>query len=511
MSPTGSRRRVGVRGGLCVLALAAALSAALGANSTADSARSELQLEIADLLRGDERYWEAIAAYERAKTGATPAQAVRASVGLLRSLVTVAEFNRAYREAVVLGGLGSPDPEVRSLQADAFWAYGLFDEAEAIYRDILAVHPASRGARHGLARSLAARNRLDEALLEARAAIGSGAERGEFYHTLGSIYRRLHRYPEAGDALEQYVERLPAVRRNRRTEWARSELLLLRSFGDRVPFEITTDPGGVHTVPFRLEQDKVVVRGRVNGGDVIDLVVDTGAEQMVLSQQTAERMGVPAVTTTISAGVGEVGVRGLEIGRVDALAIGSLEVRNLPAIIKNPPLADLPVRRVRDSISPVALGLSATLDYGTGRLLLARRLPETPADVELPMRINRLALVRGIVNEEHPRSFVVDTGGEVVSLSIGTVGSIGLAPPRHIPLQVFGTSGWDKEAFLLPGVRLAFGDRIRYDNLAVVVLNLHRPSALLGFHIGGIVGHRFLRDYRVTLDLDRALLRLARL
>ena len=511
MSFTGSRRRIGACGGLCALALAGALSVAAGASSTPDSARSELQLELADLLLGDERYWEAIAAYERAKVGATPAQTLRASGGLLRSLLTVAEFNRAHREALFLGGLGSPDPELRSLQADAFWAYGLFDEAEELYRDVLAEHPASRAARHGLARSLAARNRLEEALVEARAAVAADTSRGEFYHTLGSIYRRLHRYPEAGDALEQYVARLPTVRRNRRSEWARSEVLLLRSFGDRVPFEIARDPDGLHTVPFRLEQDKVVVRGRVNGGDVIDLVVDTGAEQMVLSQQTAERMVVPAITTTISAGVGEVGVRGLEIGRVDTLEIGSLEVRNLPAIIKNPPLTDLPITRVRDSISPVALGLSAALDYETREMMLGRRLPDGPADIELPMRVHRLAVVRGVLNEEFPRSFVVDTGGEVVSLSIGTVGSIGLAPPRHIPLQVFGTSGWDKEAFLLPGVRLAFSDQIRYDNLAVIVLNLHRPSALLGFHIGGIVGHTFLRNYRVALDMERALLRLTRL
>ena len=511
MSLTGSRRRIGARGCLCALALAGALSAAAGASSTPDSARSELQLELGDLLIGDERYWEAIAAYERAKVGATPAQTLRASGGLLRSLLTVAEFNRAHREALFLGGLGSPDPEIRSLQADAFWAYGLFDEAEELYREVLAEHPGSRAARHGLARSLAARNRLEEALVEARAATAVDTARGEFYHTLGSIYRRLHRYPEAGDALEEYVARLPTVRRNRRNEWARSEVRLLRSFGDRVPFEMAGDPDRLHTIPFRLEQDKVVVRGRVNGGDVIDLVVDTGAEQMVLSQQTAERMNVPAVTTTISAGVGEVGVRGLEIGRVDTLEIGSLEVRNLPAIIKNPPLTDLPVRRVRDSISPVALGLSAALDYETREMMLGRRLPDGPADIELPMRIHRLAVVRGVLNEEFPRSFVVDTGGEVVSLSIGTVGSIGLAPPRHIPLQVFGTSGWDREAFLLPGVRLAFSDQIRYDNLAVIVLNLHRPSALLGFHIGGIVGHTFLRNYRVALDMERALLRLTRL
>ncbi len=248
----------------------------------------------------------------------------------------------------------------------------------------------------------------------------------------------------------------------------------------------------------------------VNGHDPIDLVVDTGAEQMVLSQETAAAMAVPAITTTISAGVGEVGVRGLDLGRVDTLEIGSLVVSNVPAIIKNPPLDGLPRQRVRDSISPVAFGLSAVIDYENHHMVLARRLPDGPADIELPMRVNRLAVVRGIVNEEHPRSFVVDTGGEVVSLSIGTVGSLGLVPPRHIPLQVYGTSGWDQDAFLLPGVQLAFNE-IMYDNFSVVVLNLHRPSALLGFHIGGIVGHTFLRNYRVEIDIDRSMLRLTRL
>ena len=163
-----------------------------------------------------------------------------------------------------------------------------------------------------------------------------------------------------------------------------------------------------------------------------------------------------------------------------------------------------------DSISPVALGLSSAIDYEARELTLARRLPDQPADIELPMRVDRLAVVRGVVNGEFPRSFVVDTGGEVISLSIGTAGTIGTAPPRHIPLRVYGTSGWDSDAFLLPGVRLAF-DEISYENFAVVVLNLHRPSALLGFHIGGIIGHRFLSNYHVVIDMERALLRLTRI
>ncbi len=125
----------------------------------------------------------------------------------------------------------------------------------------------------------------------------------------------------------------------------------------------------------------------------------------------------------------------------------------------------------------------------------------------MPMRFHRLAMVRGVINGEHPKSFIVDTGGEVISISFGTAVSLGMVPVRHIPLRVYGTSGWDPDAFLLPGVTLAF-DRVQYDKFSVVVLNLHRPSALLGFHIGGIIGHKFLSNYRVGLDLADSVVRL---
>ena len=187
----------------------------------------------------------------------------------------------------------------------------------------------------------------------------------------------------------------------------------------------------------------------------------------------------------------------------------TLVMRNLPVIIKNPPLTDLPSKRELDSLSPLALGLSAVIDCRNHHLILARHLADEPADIEMPMRFHRLAVVRGVVNQEHPKSFVVDTGGEVISISLGTATDLNMRPVRHIPLRVYGTSGWDARAFLLPGVDLAF-DEISYENFSVVVLNLHRPSALLGFHIGGIVGHTFLRNYRVALDIDRAVLRLTK-
>jgi hypothetical protein len=119
-------------------------------------------------------------------------------------------------------------------------------------------------------------------------------------------------------------------------------------------------------------------------------------------------------------------------------------------------------------------------------------------------------MVRGLVNRERPVHFVVDTGGEVISISRATLDNIQARPLRRIPLRVYGTSGWDPDAFLFPGLDLSF-DRVLMPRVPVVVLNLDAPSALLGFEVGGILGHHFLSRYEVAIDLARSVVRLNKL
>jgi predicted aspartyl protease len=105
-------------------------------------------------------------------------------------------------------------------------------------------------------------------------------------------------------------------------------------------------------------------------------------------------------------------------------------------------------------------------------------------------------------------SFIVDTGGEAISISTSTARTL-FTPDdrRRIKLHVYGASGLDPEAYLLPGVNLAFGT-IQMPNQPVVVLNLRAPSVLLGYEIGGILGYRLLGKYRVEIDMQKSLLRL---
>ena len=105
-------------------------------------------------------------------------------------------------------------------------------------------------------------------------------------------------------------------------------------------------------------------------------------------------------------------------------------------------------------------------------------------------------------------SFIVDTGGEAISISTSAARTL-FTPDdrRRIKLTVYGASGIDPEAYLLPGVNLAFGT-LDMPNQPVIVLNLRAPSVLLGYEIGGILGYSLLGKYRVEIDMRHSVLRL---
>jgi Flp pilus assembly protein TadD/predicted aspartyl protease len=467
---------------------------------------AEVQVQMAKLLFADGRYIEAFDAFEQAKPSDDPRIRREALAGSVTTALRLGDFSHAYADVQTLMKSGVKDAEGISLYGDSLWAVGLFEESEKKFQDAMALQPSHPRALHGMARGLAARSKLTEALNTALVAMNASPRDAEIHHTVGSIYERMHRYEEAANAYSSYINLLPNKDRSAKAAWARAEVRFLRAFGAKVPLEL--DPasvGKLHTVPFRILNEKVIVRGKVNKGPQMDFVLDTGSEQTVISRETGARMGIRPIVNILSAGVGDLGVRELELTRLDELEIGSLKIRNVPSIIKNPPLHGLPTREM-ESFSPLGLGLSLVIDYDKLELTMGSQLPAETADVELPLRMHRLAMVPGHV-QGGPASFIVDTGGQVISISTDTASGLERGEMRNIPLKVYGASGWDRDAFLMPGVDLAF-NKIQYHNLSVVVLNLRAPSVLLGFRLGGIVGYKFLSRYKVSIDLDRSIVQL---
>lgn len=489
------------------MAVLAALASGVQGRALGDDAA--LQFQLGTLLFEETRYREALEAFRKAVDADSKSLSMQARMGVVKSALRLGEFLEAQKEAQVLKQQDPKSAEVLSLHADALWSAGLFDEAYEEFKDALALVPDLSRGHHGLARALASQSKLDEALNEAQVALKLAPRDEEAHHTVGAIFERMRRYEQAAAAYGNYVNLLPNKDRSDKASWSRSQIRFLRSFGEREPIAMDAEAAdGLHTVDFRIVDDKVIVKARVNGGRPQDFVLDTGSELTTISRQTASSGAVRPITYTLSAGVGEVGLRGLQLGRLDTFEVGTMKLSNVPTLIKAPALRGIP-KRETESFSPLGLGLSMTIDYATHKLTMGRKLPQEPAEFTLPMRHHRLSMVRGLINQTRPTYFVVDTGGEVISISTATAEELDHDMPRKIALRVYGTSGWDRDAFLMPGVNLKF-QNILFNNFAVVVLNLQAPSVLLGFQVGGIVGHRFLSPYRVSLDLDRSELRMTK-
>jgi Flp pilus assembly protein TadD len=475
--------------------------ALLSAQSPEDRAK---QLTRASALYKDGRYAEALKSFVEASETSDVSVALKARKGIVQSALRIGEFTLARQNAATLSQ--HDDAESLTVAGDALWAAGFFDEAEREYARALAIDEKSARVRYGLARSLASRSRLGEALDEVRQALVLAPEDPDLHALLGTILERLRRFGEAATSYDAYADRLP-TRESAAVTTARNRATLLRSFSRRPPLEVSAeDASEVHALPFKLVNNKILVPGRLNGVPV-EWVLDTGAERTGISPEVASAAGIRAVSTTLTAGVGRAAVRRIRLGRADSLEIGSLVVRNVPVAIRSPVVGGA-ARWQGQSLSPLALGFSVSVDYQRKRVVLARSLgDESSAAVTLPMRIHPLPLIRGTINSTHPAYFVVDTGGEVISIGSDTADLLGMEPARHIPLRVVGMSGPDEEAFLLPGVDLDF-QGVSLRRIGLAVLNLRAPSVLLGYQVGGIVGHDFLSRYRVSIDVVRSEVRL---
>jgi len=451
------------------------------------------------------RYREAIIAYQRARLASPDEyQRVRAGAGEVKAILRMGGFESAVDEAAGLLESVPGNPQAMAVLGDALWAAGRFVEAESAYDKALSLDAADARALHGRGRALAAQRQLPEALTAVRAAVTRDPGEEAYLYTLADVLEQLHRYPEAAEALDRYQAVMPDRKQSNAARWAHAQAELLRRFGNVTPFDIE-GPNQTFTMPFRIENDKVLVKASINGRPPIDVVVDTGAEHSSLTPDVARLSRVDALAVIPTAGIGEreVGFRDLQMGRIDRLDIGPLHVKHVACFIKAPLLTNVPITETQ-GFAPLALGLSVIIDYQKRVLTMARSLPVESGGLRLPLRMQRLAMVNGRVNMK-PAAFIVDTGGELGLVVSSRVAAGVNADPalRRIPISVYGTAGKDKNAFVLPFVDIFFGRGVSLLQASVAVLNLDAPSWLLGIDIGGIVGHTFLSKYRVTFDLQR--------
>ena len=187
------------------------------------SASADVQLQLGDLFMNEARYRDAIEPYRRAIAASADDPAIRrkAEAGLVVALLRTGDFTGASGAAERLRA-DDPGPRAMALYGDAAWSAGLFEESERAYDQALALDGAEPRARHGHARALAARGRLQEAYEEAQEALRLSPRDPEFHHTLGVIHERRHNHDAAAVALSNHVNLLPNHELSDKAMWARA-------------------------------------------------------------------------------------------------------------------------------------------------------------------------------------------------------------------------------------------------------------------------------------------------
>ena len=409
----------------------------------------------------------------RGARGLSPRRDARRDPGGVRPRARPVSSSRSCASAPSVGALAdaadlprAPIPTSALLTAvhgDALWSCGMFEEAEARVRRARCVStPPSRVPATAAPASLSTRNQLAEAMDEAQVALRLSPRDPEFHTPSARSIERMHRYEEAAAAYGNYVNLLPdRDRSDKRAVGARDDPLppvlrraRCRSTSAPTPEERVWTRAGPHD---RRQGDRAAARSTaVSRGLRARHRRGADGRSRARSRAAAAWRRSPTPRAPASAMSASAACRSAASTRFE---IGGMKIRNVPALIKNPPLGDHARARAGQLLAAGARPVDAH------RLPPARADHEPPAAgsdatrTQLPLRMHRLATVRGTVNGNLPASFVVDTGGEVISISGATADL--MVPPnpyRRIPLKVYGTSGWDKDAFLMPVVDLAFNE-----------------------------------------------------
>lgn len=287
----------------------------------------------------------------------------------------------------------------------------------------------------------------------------------------------------------------------------------MESFKGLLPYKID-GKGRPARLKFINTDPLPLVSIRVNGGEEVNVIIDTGGSELILDTELAKKVGVTLFGREMGTFGG--GSRApVELGRVDSVALGEVEIRNVPVHVMSTRAFAAAARGkpVGGVLGTVLLyHFLGTLDYRGGELILERRTKKNLKRLEtetegtvIPfwMAGDHFIVAWGTVNKSAPVLFFVDTGlagaaftcprsildeaGIKLSEERAGEGIGGGGRVRIVPFEVDELSLGDATERKLRGFFGPFPESLEYS---------------LGFRIGGIISHQFFRSYALTFDFD---------
>lgn len=182
-------------------------------------------------------------------------------------------------------------------------------------------------------------------------------------------------------------------------------------------FRKENGPGEVHlqkplVLPFLFSHKEVLIKARLNGGEPMDFLFDTGTTQTVIDRRTAAESLLDR-----QAGVNMVGAAGMFAGQATELpkfALGDINLPGVQAVVLDLSAHERQLgKRIAGIIGTNVLNrFAVTIDYGKSQIVLqdANTYKAPPGANILPFADKKGPLVKGIVNGKDEVIFLLDTG-----------------------------------------------------------------------------------------------------
>jgi predicted aspartyl protease/Flp pilus assembly protein TadD len=439
-----------------------------------------------------------------------------ARLGLSLALLKQRKNQDAFDQAARIVAVNPTSARAHALLGTALLNSGDFRISVEEFRTALTFREDDAMAIAGLGMVDFYENRLSASLAGLRRAAFIDPNEPDYLFNLGQVAARYERYKEAADAYEQFLRVAPRADTDRRAR-IRGLIDFLRYLGTQSSLLDVGGPDHVE-IPFELSNNRPVLKVRINGSkETLRFVVDTGAGMCVMSTRAADKIGLkPVARGGLARAVGGAGRFEIIYGFLQQLNLGEARIERVPVYI----------RQFFNEQEPVDgyIGLSilgkylSTIDYGGRKMTLLRGddrnryVPPTGERiVEVPIRTTSSGFWSGEVSLDgldRPANFIIDTGASISVVSELLAARTGMSRfAQGNRISVYGAAGLAENIQTLMLPRIVLGSYTR-QNVYVAVLDMEPINETAGFEQAGIVGGNILRNFSVTFDFARGVIRL---
>lgn len=481
--------------------------AAVPASALANENDPKKMVRQADKLMRSGKAAEAEALYRQALSIAPENTDTKLKIAHL--LIKQRRLAEAYELSLGVAQAERRNARAFALVGTTLLSLGQFDEARAVLIEALRIDRSEALAWYAIGLLEYYENRVEESLANLRESIFHDPRNTDAIFSLAQVAARSEKYKEAADAYRRFLE-ISRDQTDERRDRIRGLIDFLSFLGSRTAIYTTSGPD-TSTINLTLVGNRPVLEVRINDGkEPLRFVLDTGSGITVISDETAERLGIKPVARGGNAkGLGGDGKFEIVYGFLRSVEIGEMRVRNVPVYIRK---FHNPTLRFDGYIGLSLISkFLTTVDYGELKFSLTRKDSELaktiPLDNAVPLRLTSSGFLSGEVQLEGVEArlnFIVDTGASVsvISDEIATVATVspGLREER---LRVIGSAGITENVPSYDLPKLSFAEHTRSDVMAIA-LDLGIINEASGFTQAGILGGNFLKNFRMTFDFKNS-------